>query len=209
MSLSIKGKLSRKLSIESGTSKAGKEWKKQTFLVDTGAQYNPEICFQLFGEEKIEMLNHHNEGDQVEVSFNLSSKEIDQPSDFETYISKEIIELNKKLKTNEKLEFTKQEQHYVQKGIYSIQLKPWFEIFPRENILILSTEDLEKNNASVYSEIFNFLDIPDCEIDAKRRIGKGEYLPMKNTTRQILSDFYKEHNEELFKLIGKRFEWIS
>jgi len=75
MSLSIKGKISRKLNIESGTSKAGKEWKKQTFLLDTGAQYNPEICFQLFGEEKIEMLNHHNEGDQVEVSFNLSSKE--------------------------------------------------------------------------------------------------------------------------------------
>ena len=75
MSLSIKGKISRKLNIESGTSKAGKERKKQTFLLETGAQYNPEICFQLFGEEKIEMLNHHNEGDEVEVSFNLSSKE--------------------------------------------------------------------------------------------------------------------------------------
>ena len=75
MSFSVKGKLSRKLSVESGTSKAGKEWKKQTFLVNTGAQYNPEICFQLFGEEKVEMLNHHNEGEQVEVSFNLSSKE--------------------------------------------------------------------------------------------------------------------------------------
>ena len=75
MSLSIKGKLIRKLSVESGTSKAGKEWKKQTFLVDTGAQYNPEICFQLFGEERIEMLKNYNEGDQVEVSFNLSSKE--------------------------------------------------------------------------------------------------------------------------------------
>ena len=75
MSLSVKGKLSSKLSVESGTSKAGKEWKKQSFLIDTGAQYNPEICFQLFGEDKIEILNHHNEGDQVEVSFNLSSRE--------------------------------------------------------------------------------------------------------------------------------------
>tara|TARA_Y100000588_G_C13574684_1_gene636075 strand:- start:109 stop:465 length:357 start_codon:yes stop_codon:yes gene_type:complete len=75
MSLSIKGKLTRKLSVESGTSKAGKEWKKQSFIVDTGAQYNPEICFQLFGEDKMEMLNHHNEGDEVQVSFNLSSKE--------------------------------------------------------------------------------------------------------------------------------------
>ncbi len=75
MSLSIKGKLSRKLNVESGVSKAGKEWKKQSFLVDTGAQYNPEICFQLFGEEKIEILNHHNEGDEIEVSFNLYSRE--------------------------------------------------------------------------------------------------------------------------------------
>ena len=75
MSLTAKGKLSKKLNIESGTSKAGKEWKKQSFIVDTGSQYNPEICFQLFGEEKIEMLNHHNEGDTVEVSFNLSSRE--------------------------------------------------------------------------------------------------------------------------------------
>ena len=75
MSLTIKGKLTTKLSIESGTSKAGKEWKKQSFLIDTGSQYNPEICFQLFGDEKIEMLNHHKEGDMVEVSFNLSSRE--------------------------------------------------------------------------------------------------------------------------------------
>ena len=75
MSLSVKGKISSKLSVENGTSKVGKEWKKQSFLVDTGAQYNPEICFQLFGDDKIEMLNHHNEGDQVDVSFNLSSRE--------------------------------------------------------------------------------------------------------------------------------------
>ena len=75
MSLSVKGKLSRKLSVESGTSKAGKEWKKQSFIVDTGSQYNPEICFELFGEEKIEMLKNHNEGDQIDVSFNLSSRE--------------------------------------------------------------------------------------------------------------------------------------
>ena len=75
MSLTLRGKLSRKLSVESGTSKAGKDWQKQSFLVDTGSQYNPEVCFQLFGEEKIQMLSHHNEGDQVEVSFNLSSRE--------------------------------------------------------------------------------------------------------------------------------------
>ena len=75
MSLSIKGKITKKLEVESGTSKAGKEWKKQSFIIDTGSQYNSEICFQLFGEEKIDILNHHNEGDNILVSFNLSSRE--------------------------------------------------------------------------------------------------------------------------------------
>ena len=75
MSLSVKGTISSKLSIENGTSKAGKEWKKQSFIVDIGTQYNPEICFQLFGEDKINMIEHYNIGDEVEVSFNLSSRE--------------------------------------------------------------------------------------------------------------------------------------
>ena len=47
---------------ESGTSKAGKQWKKQSFLVNTGAQYNPEVCFQLFGEDKITMVPSFAEG---------------------------------------------------------------------------------------------------------------------------------------------------
>lgn len=75
MSLVIKGKLVKKLDVESGTSKAGKEWKKQSFLVNTGAQYNPEVCFQLFGDDKIQMLDGVNDGDELEVSFNVSSRE--------------------------------------------------------------------------------------------------------------------------------------
>ena len=75
MKLSIKDKITKKLEIESGTSKAGKEWKKQSFIIDTGSQYNPEICFQLFGEDKIQILENYNEGDKVDVSFNLSSRE--------------------------------------------------------------------------------------------------------------------------------------
>ena len=75
MSLAITGKLVKSLDVESGTSKAGKEWKKQSFVIDTGAQYNPEVCFSLFGEDKIAMLEGLNPGTEIEVSFNLSSRE--------------------------------------------------------------------------------------------------------------------------------------
>ena len=61
MSLAITGKLVKALDEESGTSKAGKEWKKQSFVIDTGAQFNPEVCFSLFGEDKIAMLQGINQ----------------------------------------------------------------------------------------------------------------------------------------------------
>jgi hypothetical protein len=75
MSNTIKGKITKVLEVESGTSKAGKEWRKQDFVVDTGDQYNPEVCFNLFGDEKIEMLSKFSEGQEVEISFNVSSRE--------------------------------------------------------------------------------------------------------------------------------------
>jgi len=75
MSLAVTGKITKILPVESGTSKAGKEWKKQGFVIDTGAQFNPEVCFSLFGDDKIAALTSFSEGQDVEVSFNISSRE--------------------------------------------------------------------------------------------------------------------------------------
>ena len=71
----IKGKVVKVLDVETGTSKAGKEWKKQGFVIDTGNEYNPEVCFSLFGDDKIEMLKKFSVGQEVEVEYNLSSRE--------------------------------------------------------------------------------------------------------------------------------------
>ena len=70
----IKGRLVKILPIEVGTSKAGKEWKKRNFILDTGEKYNPLICFQLFGD-KTDIIDSYTIGQEIEVSYNLSSKE--------------------------------------------------------------------------------------------------------------------------------------
>ena len=72
--MEIKGIITKKLEVETGISKAGKSWQKQSFVVDTGAEYNPEVCFQAFGD-KAEMLNKFEEGQEVSVAFNVSSRE--------------------------------------------------------------------------------------------------------------------------------------
>ena len=76
MSFKFKGKITKVLEIEKGTSKAGKDWQKMSFVVDNGEQYNNILCFGLFGSEKIENFNKYNkEGDNVEVSFNVNCNE--------------------------------------------------------------------------------------------------------------------------------------
>ena len=74
-SLSIKGTLIKKNDVENIENKEGKKWIKQNFLLQTPADYNNQICFQLFGEEKIKLLDNHSIGDLIEVFFNISSRE--------------------------------------------------------------------------------------------------------------------------------------
>jgi hypothetical protein len=73
MSLVVKGKIEQLLSLQTGTSNRG-EWKKQEFILETDEQYPKKICFTLFND-KIGLLEGFNTGMEVEVSFNVESRE--------------------------------------------------------------------------------------------------------------------------------------
>ena len=75
MSLSIKGKIKIIMPTEIGETKAGKQYSKRSLVLDTGAQYNPDICFGMFGDDKCDLLEKVSEGQEVEVFFNLKSNE--------------------------------------------------------------------------------------------------------------------------------------
>ena len=73
--MEVKGKVKLIAPAETGVSKAGKAWKKQVIVVDTGADYNPEIAIQAFGDEKINDLNKLAVGESVLIKCNVSSRE--------------------------------------------------------------------------------------------------------------------------------------
>ncbi len=60
------------LPIESGTSKSGKSYQKQNFVVETDGKYLKKICFQLFGDKVNECPAV---GDEANVSFDIESRE--------------------------------------------------------------------------------------------------------------------------------------
>ena len=63
--MEVKGTVKLIAPAETGVSQAGKQWKKQVIVVDTGADYNPDIAIQAFGDDKIKDLNKLSVGDSV------------------------------------------------------------------------------------------------------------------------------------------------
>ena len=148
--------------------------------------------------------------DRAYSQYNITVKEKTEKLDFEQAIIEEMNRLNMGISEEFRdglLEFPKENRHYIKKSLYALQLKSWFDIFPKENILVLSTEEFRENEENVYRKIFEFLDIPEIQIKDRDHMEKGEYSPMNEKTRQKLREFFKKHNMELFKLIGEKFEW--
>ena len=72
--MEVTGKLVKVLDLETGISKAGKEWKKQSILIDTGGDFNNEICVSAFGD-KLEQMLKLEVGMEVSVLCNVYSRE--------------------------------------------------------------------------------------------------------------------------------------
>ena len=71
----VKGKLIKKLNVESGKSSKGKDWKSQTCIIDTGSEFNNLIAVKSFGEEHINSMNILEVGDDVLIHVNVYSNE--------------------------------------------------------------------------------------------------------------------------------------
>jgi|TARA_R110002020_G_C15936021_1_gene744246 hypothetical protein len=73
--MEITGKLIKVLDLEQGTSKAGKEWRKQSIIVQTDAEFNNEVCISAFGQDKITDMNKLQIDDKVTILCNIYSRE--------------------------------------------------------------------------------------------------------------------------------------
>ncbi len=75
MALEIEGKIVRKLNVQNGVSARG-NWAKQEFIVEyQEGNFPSQICFNVWGEDKVKDLEKFQVGDKVKIAFNLSSRE--------------------------------------------------------------------------------------------------------------------------------------
>ncbi len=74
MALDITGKIVQIMPPVNGVSKAGKEWVKQEFILETQETYPRKVCIGMMGEKTSELSRYRVE-DIVKVSLNIESRE--------------------------------------------------------------------------------------------------------------------------------------
>lgn len=71
--MEVIGKIIHKLPMQSGTSQAGNQWKKQEYVLETEETYPRKIFFDFFGERVDQFPLEIN--DRIRLSFDIESRE--------------------------------------------------------------------------------------------------------------------------------------
>ena len=73
--MEITGKIIAVLEPRGGVSKTGNPWKVQEYVLETNEQYPRKMCFDVFGEDKIQQFNIQ-AGEELTVSQSMESGKI-------------------------------------------------------------------------------------------------------------------------------------
>jgi hypothetical protein len=104
--------------------------------------------------------------------------------------------------------FSLEHYSYLARGRYALQLENWMQYFPKEQFLILASEEFYADTASVYLRVLEWLGLPPWEPKRYQRFKDGgNYPPMEESTRHRLIEYFAPHNQRLYELLGKDFGW--
>lgn len=97
---------------------------------------------------------------------------------------------------------------YLDQGLYYKHLANWIKYFPKEQILILESEQFFKHPEEITNQVFKFLGLNSCDGIEYAHLNKGKgKVPLSPKTRTKLSDFFAIPNQKLNKITKVSFSW--
>jgi hypothetical protein len=96
---------------------------------------------------------------------------------------------------------------YLARSVYVDQLTHWMSLFPKEQMLVLRSEDLRMNPSGVLKDVLQFLELPTWEPKVQNNYGQAEYPKMDPRMRRRLAEYFQPHNRRLYEFLGRDFGW--
>jgi len=91
---------------------------------------------------------------------------------------------------------------YRARGLYARQLRAWLKWFPREQLLVLRSEDLFTAPRPTLARVLEFLGLPARELGELPHFNEARYPELDRALRGRLAEWFRPHDEELRELLG-------
>ncbi len=105
------------------------------------------------------------------------------------------------------LSFAHQHWSYADQGRYARGLRRWFDAFPSDQILVLRSEDMYADPASVYDQTLGFLGLAPHDPAAFAAWNMKDKDPIDEADRLFLEDALRDDVDELESYLGRSMRW--
>lgn len=99
---------------------------------------------------------------------------------------------------------------YFTRGLYAKLLRPYFDLFPKDQVLVLKFEDISIAPGKLTARLHRFLGVQERPLDCQGlgviNPSQKDDLTLPAEVRKVLNERYTEPNQELSKLLGADFE---
>ena len=92
-------------------------------------------------------------------------------------------------------------------GLYASQLRPWFEEYGEDGVLIVDSDELFGESNSEIDRVVEFLGL-ESDAGSYRQRNSSPWHPMPPEVRERLQDFYADPNRSLREMVGENLSWL-
>ena len=98
---------------------------------------------------------------------------------------------------------------YLAKGLYVDQLERLFRHYDRDQVMVVASEEFYRDPDRILAEVTAWVGLDEVRLDRSDDRNGHAYASMDPEMRQRLIELYREPNERLFRLLGRRFDWLD
>jgi hypothetical protein len=159
-------------------------------------KYNPKMKW---------ILSLRNPVERAFSAWNMETKRGKEKLSFAEAIEKE------EARCREALPLQHRVYSYVDRGFYAHQVRRLFNIFERDNVLVLLSEELRNEHQKSLRRVFEFLSVDSSFVPPEASVFEQEYSgKIDNQLRSRLIDIFQLDIKELEKLIGRNLsDWYE
>lgn len=96
---------------------------------------------------------------------------------------------------------------YKKRGLYLEQIQRWLEYFPKEQILILKSEELFANPSKTLEKVYTFLNVENIPLKEYPQYNQSTYTaPIDPIIIKQLNDYFAPYNQQLSLFLKEEFD---